>query len=125
MHEESLIRTLLKQVTNLAVAHCAVEVEEVELEIGPLSNVETLLLESAFVRLAIDSIFRNARLRIQKVELSVACDKCHSESELQDFRFVCSLCGSQSVRILRGDSVRLLNVKLMMEDVPVISTPSK
>ncbi len=35
MHEESLVRTLIHQVEELAVKHAAAQVENIELEIGP------------------------------------------------------------------------------------------
>ena len=51
MHEESLVRSLLHQVEDLAQQHHATEVEDIEVEIGPLSGVEPLLVREAFERL--------------------------------------------------------------------------
>ena len=77
MHEESLMRSLLKQVEQLAQQHQAISVEEIEVEIGPLSGVEPLLLSSAFDRLKDDApICANAVLEIKTVDLLVKCRDC-------------------------------------------------
>ena len=62
MHEESLIRSLLRQVDQLKQIHQGLEVEEIEVEVGPLSGVEPLLLKDAFERLKSESSSSKARL---------------------------------------------------------------
>lgn len=117
MHEESLIRNLLIQVAGLARVHRAEGVEEIEVEVGPLSNAEPLLLQSAFERLVENSPLRGASLLIRNVGLTVACENCCAVSELQNYRFSCAACGSHAIKILRGDCLTLLNVKLLIEDL--------
>ena len=116
MHEESLMRSLLRQVDELARKHNAVAVEEIEVEIGPLSGVEPLLIEEAFERLKDSTSWPGLQLCVQQVALEVLCKDCHRESQLPDFRFLCNHCGSTSLQIVRGDAFRLLNVKLNVED---------
>ena len=116
MHEESLIRSLLRQVEELAQQHQAIGVEAIEVEIGPLSGVEPLLLQDAFERLAVEFPWPLAELSVQQTGLDVFCNDCQRESQLEDFRFVCSQCGSTSLHIVRGDAFRLLNVKLTVDD---------
>ncbi len=116
MHEESLMRSLLRQVDAIAQQHSAVLVEEIEVEIGPLSGVEPLLIEEAFERLKDSISWPGLRLCVQQVSLDVLCADCHQESQLRGFRFVCHRCGSTFVQIIRGDAFRLLNVKLKVED---------
>lgn len=116
MHEESLTRSLLRQVEELAVLHQAVRIEEIVVEVGPLSGVEPLLLQSAFERLRRTTRCSDSILSIQHVGLDILCDCCHTESGLKDFHFVCPECGSTSLRILRGDEFRLLNVRLQIND---------
>jgi hydrogenase nickel incorporation protein HypA/HybF len=127
MHEESLMRSLLRQVHDLAQQHHAVGIEEIEVEAGPLSGIEPLLLQSAFERLKESTtLCRTATLSIQEVSLDVQCLRCHAQSVLQDFRFVCTACGSTSLKILRGDSLRLLNVRMQIhEDAEVINRKSE
>ena len=116
MHEESLVRSLLKQVEDLARQHHAIMVEEIEVEVGPLTGVEPLLLQDAFERLKMYFRWPHAALSVLQVELEVSCCDCHCESQIQDFRFLCHQCGSASLQILRGDAFRLLNVRIQTED---------
>ena len=116
MHEESLIRSLLRQVEELARQHHANAVEQIEVEVGPLSGVEPLLLQDAFERLRDEFSWPRAELSVLQVGLDVLCQSCQSESQLQDFRFVCHQCGSPSLKIIRGDAFRLLNVRMQIDD---------
>ena len=116
MHEESLMRSLLRQVEELAQQHHARAVEEIEVEVGPLSGVEPLLLQDAFERLKDDFFWPRAELSVLQVGLDVLCQSCQSESQLKDFRFVCHQCGSPSLKIIRGDAFRLLNVRMQIDD---------
>lgn len=115
MHEESLIRSLLHQVEELARQHNATEVVDIEVEIGPLSGVESLLVRDAFERLKEGFKWPNCSLSISHVGLIVYCHQCAKEFELFDFQFVCTHCGSTSLKILRGDAFRLLNVRMQIE----------
>jgi hydrogenase nickel incorporation protein HypA/HybF len=116
MHEESLVRSLLHQVEELAQQHHATEVEDIEVEIGPLSGVESLLVREAFERLKDGFKWPNCTLTISVVGLMVFCNQCSGEFELFDYRFVCAHCGSTSLRILSGDAFRLLNVRMQIEN---------
>ena len=116
MHEESLIRSLLRQVEDLARQHQATAVAEIEVEVGPLSGVEPLLLQDAFERLRDEFSWPLAELSVVEVGLDVLCRSCQTESQLQNFRFVCLQCGSTSLQILRGDAFRLLNVIMEVDD---------
>ncbi|MBC7966678.1 MAG: hydrogenase maturation nickel metallochaperone HypA [Fuerstia sp.] len=116
MHEESLIRSLLRQVEELAQQHHAIAVEDIEVEVGPLSGVEPLLLQDAFERLRAQFLWPQADLSVLQVGLDVRCRNCGTESQLQDFRFMCHECGSTSLQIVRGDACRLLNVRIQIDD---------
>jgi hydrogenase nickel incorporation protein HypA/HybF len=115
MHEYSLMQTLLAQVRDIARAQAAARVAEVSVTVGPLSGVEALLMESAFAQLAVDELFQGARLAIEPVPLTLACDSCRHHSSLMHIQFSCPLCGSTELRIIGGDAVILRYVVL---DVP-------
>jgi hydrogenase nickel incorporation protein HypA/HybF len=117
MHEESLIRSLLRQVEDIARQHQAVAVDEIQVEVGPLSGVEPLLLQDAFERLKDSLSWSGAKLSVQEIGLDVLCTSCNNESQLKDFRFVCCACGSTELQVLRGDAFRLLNVNLQVDDL--------
>ena len=112
MHEESLVRSLLRQVELIADEHRATEITEIEVEIGPLSGVEPLLVQSAFARVAASTACGSARLSIHQVELEALCESCGQQFEMQELRFRCPCCKANGIRIVRGDEFRLMNVTL-------------
>lgn len=124
MHEQSLIRALLRQVDQLMYQHRATAVETVTVEVGPLSGVEVLLLQSAWRQLVTGGIFESTELDIQETRLLLKCLMCGCESSFETLCFKCHHCGSTQVQILQGDSFRLLDVTLKVPE-PVQPLPAK
>jgi hydrogenase nickel incorporation protein HypA/HybF len=115
MHEESLIRSLLRQVDALAEQHEALNVEQIDVEVGPLSGVESLLLKDAFGRLQGASNYcGRSRLVVADVPLQAICLTCQREFVMRDFQFVCKVCGASSLKILRGDTLLLRDVQMQI-----------
>lgn len=117
MHEQSLIRALLTQVAELAELHHASQVDVIEVELGPLSGVETLLLQSAFERRTPQDLFRATSLLIHEIPLTAGCVDCRTEFVPTMFRFICPQCSSTNVNVIRGDEVRLLTVTVQSSEV--------
>ena len=112
MHEFSLVRSLLEQVDRIVTSHGGRVAVEVRVEIGPLSGVEPLLVKAAFNQLAGDGT-----LIIDEVPLTARCHSCHTEFELENFRFVCPHCDSRETSVVRGDALRLMSVTVdVLED---------
>lgn len=110
MHEASLVSTLLHQVSELRIQHQADAVEEIVVEIGPLSGVESLLIRSAFDRLAPDHGMEHTRLVIREIPLEAKCLACDALFEIERFKFLCTHCGATNIQVIRGDEVRLVNI---------------
>lgn len=112
MHESSLVRTLLNQVAALLAEHHGESVEEICVELGPLSGVEPLLIQSSFEQLAPEHEMSGARLIINEIPLEAKCRQCGVTFEIERFRFLCSSCGSSDVQVVRGDEFRLLDITI-------------
>ena len=121
MHEISLVQSLLRQVREIAATHEAGRVLEIRVETGPLSGVEPVLLREAYQRLQSASLTDEPRpaldlsdtlLSIEEVPLSASCNHCSVEFQIAHFEFICPACGAASLRIIRGDTFRLLAVTL-------------
>lgn len=121
MHEMSLVRSLLRQVEQLRRQHGGLAVQRIEVEIGPLSGVEPLLVSEAFDTLAVEENISGTQLVIQEVPLTGHCVDCRAEFEILEFDFHCALCKSPSIRITGGDEFRLLNFTLQT-DQPIESS---
>lgn len=112
MHEASLVRTLLHRVTDLLAEHHGGYVETIIVELGPLSGVEPLLVQSAFDQLVSQSPLAGAQLTINEIPLEAKCGQCQAGFEVESFRFLCPMCGATNVQVVRGDEFRLLSITI-------------
>jgi hydrogenase nickel incorporation protein HypA/HybF len=108
MHETSLVRSLLAQVDELCAAHGGDSIQEVRVELGPLSGVEPLLMADAFNRQRGDwAAAATAKLIVDRVPLEVRCLACGNGFQPARFNFRCPGCQSGDTKIVRGDGVLL------------------
>ena len=112
MHEASLVRSLLSQVTDLMFEHNGDSVAVIRVEMGPLSGVERTLVEIAFDQQVHETPCRGATLRIEEIPLSAVCRDCGNAFNIECFRFACCVCDSRRVRVTGGDQFRLLDVEI-------------
>lgn len=112
MHEQSLVKSLLRQVELIVCEHQAQGVSEIQVEVGPLSGVEPLLLSSAFDQIVDGTIAQGAKLVINSVPLRAACANCQLESDVHDFNFRCPTC-AQNRKVTSGDRFMLDGVTLI------------
>lgn len=124
MHEWSLARTLLQQAAHICREHGSNELLEVRVQIGPLSGIEASLLESAFDQLVCELGNSPICLVVETTPLVVRCRECERESELSDFDFYCRACHSRSVRVVQGDQLQLVSIRVTDEAVPLDAVPS-
>jgi len=122
MHEQSLVRHLLKQVEAIRLEHGARAVRRVEVTVGPLSGVEPELLASAFDQLAIGAAVADAELVMQQVPLLGHCDHCDQAHEIHDFRFRCPHC-DHNLTVTSGDQFELTSVSLAVDQPAEPSLP--
>jgi hydrogenase nickel incorporation protein HypA/HybF len=116
MHETSLVEALLEQVQRICADDGASSVEEVHVQLGPLSGVEPLLVTTAFEWLKQGTSAAAAQLVIENVPLEAVCSHCGLESEIHDFRFFCGHCGHDDVQVVRGDEFQLVSVTVDSTD---------
>lgn len=112
MHEASLVRSLLRQVSDLLADHQADSVATIRVEMGPLSGVERVLVEIAFADQVDATPCCGAQLEVTEMPLSAICRECDAEFSIQSFRFICRECGSTQVQVTGGEDFRLLDVEL-------------
>ncbi|NOZ55109.1 MAG: hydrogenase maturation nickel metallochaperone HypA [Gammaproteobacteria bacterium] len=112
MHELSICQSLLKQIGNIAAEHNATAVENVYLQVGPLSGIEPELLQSVFPFASANTIAEQAKLIISAMPIRVRCKTCFGESEASINRLVCGLCGDWQTELLAGDELLLERVEM-------------
>jgi hydrogenase nickel incorporation protein HypA/HybF len=115
MHELSLVRSLLGQVDRIRSENDGLAVDEIHIEVGPLSGVEAVLLQSAFEQVAVEYDASGARLVINEVPLMAGCTTCGPVA-VEPVRIRCPHCGRDDVQIISGDEVRLCSVTIRCPD---------
>ena len=115
MHELSLCEDLLSQVSILARQHQAHSVHSITVNIGALSGVEPMLLESAFAIGRVGTIAEQARLILEPVPARVRCGRCGIDAEVPANRLICPSCRSTDTSLLSGDELILARVELDCE----------
>jgi hydrogenase nickel incorporation protein HypA/HybF len=110
MHERSLVKSLLRQIEEIAQRHRASQVTSVSVEIGPLSGVEAECVRLAYEELREGTCCEQALLVIEPSGLVIRCRECKLESQLESFLFRCECCGSGKVQLISGGTFRLLSI---------------
>lgn len=115
MHELSLCQNLIDQLVDLATLHHARSVARVKVQIGVLSGVEALLLESAFTIARMDTVAEDAELVTEVIAPLVHCAACGAQSETSLNKLCCLACGSEQTTLIRGDELILAQVELAVD----------
>lgn len=114
MHEQGLMKTLLRQVDQIRCREGGNSVSEIRVSVGPLSGVESLQLAAAFERLSGSpefDRFEDARFVIEEVPLVAKCGECNRETTITDFDFRCPDCQS-NLQVIRGETLELVSVTI-------------
>jgi len=104
MHELNLTRTLFE--TTLRYAETR-QVKQVNLLIGELSDEREDSIRFYWDELAKGTSAQHAQLHFQRVNAEMKCLVCAAVFHPVDEIIVCADCGSQHLKLLSGDDVRL------------------
>lgn len=116
MHELSIGRALLGQITAVMQQRNASIVTRATVRIGALSGVEPALLRTAYEQLRRDTVAAHAELVIVPVPVHVLCESCGAQSETTANRLVCPHCSSTRTIVTSGDEMLLESVDLVFEE---------
>ena len=113
MHELSICRSLVQQVSRLAARHHACGVKRIHLCVGPLSGVEVSLLRSAFPTSSINTVVAGAMLEIKETPMQVRCHTCGAVSDVTLNNLHCRHCDDWQTQLISGDEMLLESVELV------------
>ena len=112
MHELSVCQALIEQVKIIAQSHCAQGVDQIIVQIGPLSGIEPQLLKNAYSIACAGTVAEKAVLEIESMPITVRCQQCGEESEVAMNRLICPVCGDYRTQLMSGDEILLKTVGL-------------
>lgn len=118
MHELAISQALIQQVAELAIEKSATGVSDIYVSIGPLSGVESALLQRAFPIAAAGTVANGAELHIETLPVKVHCAACDVESLVATNRLLCSECGGWQTKVVSGDELLLTRVELELDGYP-------
>lgn len=116
MHELAICQSIIQQVEQVAAQNNASKVTKITLQIGPLSGVETPLLQQAFPIANTGTIAQDAILEVQELPIRVRCNMCQHENEASMNKLLCTACGSWQTTLLSGDEMLLTSVELEKQE---------
>ena len=112
MHEQSLVRQLLRQVQTIAEEYPTCQVKSIRVRVGEFSGVEPELLANAYSLLVADTSFEKAQLVVNRARLEAVCGLCESDFRIKRFTFQCPNCGSRELSIVGGEELLLESIAM-------------
>ncbi len=112
MHERSLVQGLLTQIGDVVWPRDPRCVRGVQLTIGEFAGVEPELLRWAFAELAPVVLHPDCRLEFDLIPLRARCSACEHDFAVDRFRFLCPVCGGDTVTVIAGEELVLASVTL-------------
>lgn len=116
MHELSLARNIFDAIEETFPKERLMNMIQIDLKVGLLSNVEPILMQNAFdAIIAQEPIYQGVKLNITTVPVLIHCNQCSEVSEIAHYKFYCELCGSPDVFIKQGNELLISSVHFMEE----------
>jgi hydrogenase nickel incorporation protein HypA/HybF len=125
VHELAICQALMEQVERIAQEERADQVLSIHLAIGPLSGVESRLLEQAFSVARAGSVAASAELVIESMPVQVNCKQCGQLTEALPGRLVCGSCGDWRTSLISGDELELRHVELIRQTAEDSFAPAR
>lgn len=116
MHELSICQEIVHQITEIAADKNACSVDSVTVHIGPLSGIESHLLEQAFPFATAGTVAEHAELIVMNSPVRVHCQQCGADSDASANRLLCGKCGDYHTQLISGDEMLLASLSLTQKD---------
>ncbi len=111
MHEISLVRNIFNTLEEEFPDRMD-DLRGIYLTVGLLSNVQPILMQSAFdVVLQDEPKYAKTSLHVDVVPIKIKCDICNAESEVEQYKFICKNCGRPSNNVIQGEEMLITKVE--------------
>ena len=112
MHETSIAATIWHQISAVEKSNPGYQAKRIEIDVGTFSGVEQILLADALELLAKKQERINVDIILNEVPLVARCEDCLTDFSILNFLFTCINCGGKRLRMIDGDSIRLMHLDL-------------
>lgn len=111
MHEISLIKNIFYTLEETFPEKMD-QLRGIYLTVGILSNIQPLLMQSAFEAVLLDEPqYKKAALHIEVLPIMVYCEQCQEKSGVNDYKFICAKCGGPCNKIVQGEEMLITKVE--------------
>ncbi len=110
MHELKVIQDIFPLVEKVAKENRLKSISRVVLSIGKLRQVQSEFLQFAFAAVAENTIAKGAELVIKPIPVTLLCQDCKKQFEVQENFYVCPECNGVSLECLTGKEIILESV---------------
>jgi hydrogenase nickel incorporation protein HypA/HybF len=112
MHELSIVMSIIETVQEELIKHDAEAVETIELDIGNLSGIEMHAFDFAWNCGIEQSILKNAKRVINRIEGTGICKICNTHFHMQQVYDACPVCKNYGAEIIRGKELKIQSLTL-------------
>ncbi|MEW6661760.1 MAG: hydrogenase maturation nickel metallochaperone HypA [Bacillota bacterium] len=102
MHELALIQGVLESVAKTAQENSMTKISRIRLVVGKMTAALPASLEFCFNALDKSSLFAEACLEIEEVDIKGECAKCGNRFIISEFQFFCPACKHKNISIIAG-----------------------
>lgn len=111
MHEISLVRNIFNTLEDEFPNRMG-KLRGIYLTVGELTNVQPLLMQSAFDAVLLDEPrYNKASLHVKVLPIKINCAACGVETEVQQYKFICAQCKSPSSEVIQGEEMLITQVE--------------
>ena len=115
MHEISLVRNIFKTL-EAEFPDDLQRIRGIYLTVGLLSNVQPILMQSAFEAILVDQPdYSKTSLHVEVLPVLIKCDECDLITQVKNYKFICS-CGQPCSNIIQGEELLISKVEFSDEE---------
>ncbi len=111
MHEISLVKNMFNSLEQEFPGRMQ-HLRGIYLTVGELSNVQPLLMQSAFAAVqADDQKYLQASLHVTFNTIVVHCSLCNKQSDVKNYKFICMHCLQPCSQVIQGEEMQITKVE--------------
>ncbi len=112
MHELAITEGIMEAALPAAMEAGAKKILEIRLKIGELSGVMPECIEEYFSIISKGTIAEGAKIIVKKIPISIHCNECDFEGEIEKGSSACPKCKSANFKIISGREYFVDNLKV-------------
>ena len=112
MHELGIAQCIIDIALRAARDNGGGKISTVRIQAGELRSIIADQLQFCFAFAAKDTPAEGAKLEVDVLPIEAVCQDCRKEFRVKNFEFRCPDCRATSVRVVRGQELRIKEVEL-------------